>query len=411
MSEAARLPIAGEANARWTTRDRQRLVLVVVHSLPAAQRLDDVIGLVETDLRVQVAYTQAPGLFGAGVGPLLRSWEVREIPWPEAVHTRVDLAVAAAYRGLAQLRGPIMVLPHGAGYAKRSPDHDPAVDPDRPVYGLDATRLMADDRVVPACVVLSHEEQRAVLAAQCPPAASTALVAGDPCLDRLLVSRADRRAYRASLGLSADQRLVLFASTWGSNSLFARNLELMTAAMRELDARRYRVGALVHPAVWFGHGPRQVRAWLAEVRAAGLMLVEPRVDWRVPMLAADHVIGDHGSATAYAAALGIPVLHTGFPAEDVHESSAQAWLAQHTPRFDPARPLAMQLRAAAAVADEAWRTAVTERISSRPGHAHRLLRTKMYELLGLSMPGRHRAAEPIPLPLGPADPTGVSHVG
>jgi hypothetical protein len=54
---------------------------------------------------------------------------------------------------------------------------------------------------------------------------------------------------------------------------------------------------------------------------------------------------------------------------------------------------------------------VTERISSRPGHAHRLLRTEMYGLLGLSMPGRHRAAEPIPLPLGPADPTGVSHVG
>jgi hypothetical protein len=402
-------PVVGMGSQRWLTRETEREVVVVVNSLVAGQRLNDVLGLIETDPRIRVVFTRAPGVFGAGTERLLRFWGALEIPWQQAVQLQFDLAIAAAYDGIQQIHAPIMILPHGAGYGKRTPA-DPHAELDRPVYGLDAGRLIRDGRLVPSCVVLSHERQREVLAAQCPPAARVALVAGDPCLDRLLASLPDRAAYRAALGVPDDRKLVLLTSTWGHNSLFGRNIELMTEVIGELPPRRYRVGALIHPAVWSGVGPRQVRAWLAAARAGGLMLFEPEVDWRAPLLAADWVIGDYGSTTAYAAALGIPVLHNGYPAGELDDFSAQAWLATHTPRRTRSQPLAIQLRAAAAVADQAWRATVTGLISSRPGQANRLLRQEMYRLLGLSVPGRHRAPEPIPLPHRP-QPEGMRDVG
>ena len=405
-------PLIGIGAERWITRDEGPVVLVAVHSLVAGQRLDDVIGLIETDLRIRVVWTRAPGVFGTGIESLLRSMGALEIPWEQAVHVHFDLVIAAAYEGLHQLHAPIMILPHGAGYGKRSPaDPRDTADLERPVYGLDSARLIRDGRLIPSCVVLSHERQRAVLAHQCPPAASIALVAGDPCLDRLLASLPNRAAYRAALGLPDDQKLVLIASTWGPKSLFGRDIQLMTDVMRELDPRRYRVGALIHPAVWFGHGPRQIRAWLTEARAAGLMLVEPEVDWRLPLLAAEAVIGDYGSATAYAAALGIPVLHNGFPEGGLDEFSAQAWLATHTPRRNRSQPLIIQLHAAEAVADQAWRETVTGLLTSQPGQANRLLRQEIYRLLGLKVPGRHRAPEPIPLPQPLPEHRGMRDVG
>lgn len=36
----------------------------------------------------------------------------------------------------------------------------------------------------------------------------------------------------------------------------------------------------------------------------GLRLLGPEFDWRAAIIAADNVLGDHGSTTAYAAAIG-----------------------------------------------------------------------------------------------------------
>ena len=158
---------------RWVTRRREATVLVVVSSVVAGQRLMDVVDLIECDLRVQTVYTQGPGVFGNGVPELLRSLGVLRIPWQQAVQQRFDLVLAAAYEGLHELHGPIMVLPHGAGYGKRAPGFG---GDSRPTYGLDAQRLIRDGRVLPASIVLSHESQRTVLARQCPPAAEVAVV-------------------------------------------------------------------------------------------------------------------------------------------------------------------------------------------------------------------------------------------
>jgi hypothetical protein len=381
--------------------------LVVVHSVVAGQRLLDIVGLIESDLRVQTVYTQAPSAFGGGVAALLRSAGVLEIPWQQAIAHTFDLAVASGYNGLDDLHAPVMVLPHGAGHAKRvrgyrgvSGHGGAGIRVERPVYGLDMQRLTRDDRVVPATIVLSHTAQREVLARQCPPAARRAVVAGDPCYDRMLASLARREDYRAALGVAEERRLVVVTSTWGRKSLFGKHLALLTRLTRQLDPRRYRVIALIHPAVWFGHGSRQVQAWLAEPRAAGLNVIKPLSDWRVAALAADYVIGDHGSTTVYASAIGVPVLHIGLPANEIDADSAQAWLGANTPTLVGIRRIAPQLDEAATAATQVCGAPVVQRLTSRPGQAHRILRTEMYRLLGLAAPRRSCVAEPISVPTG-----------
>jgi hypothetical protein len=394
-SEWSPAPLGLDAD-RWVTRSGCRNVLVVMHSVVSGQRLLDIIDLLETDLRIQAVYTRGPSAFGGGVDSLLRSLEISEISWQQATHEQFDLAIAAGYNGMDEIHAPIILLPHGAAYGKREyVGHGLGGEAERQVYGLDSRRLIRDGRVVPSAVVLSHHRQQDVLARQAPEVSPIAVVAGDPCYDRMLASAPDRAAYRAALGIAPDSRLVVVTSTWGKRSLFGRDADLLPELMNELGAGRDRVAGLLHPAAWFTHSPRQIRAWLTEPRAAGLLLIEPYLDWRAVVLAADHVIGDHGSATVYAAAMGVPVLHTGLPLGEVDADAPHAWLGAHAPVLDRNVPTAPQLDAAVAGA-AALRDGVVERLTSVPGQSHRLLRQEMYRLLGISMPGRHRGADPIP---------------
>nr|CTQ95834.1 hypothetical protein [Kibdelosporangium sp. MJ126-NF4] len=362
-------------------------MLVAVHTLVAGQRLLDIVDLVESDPRVQLFWTQAPDVFGDSVGAFLRSVGALEISWSEARRERFDLALAAAYGGLDLVHAPVMVVPHGAGYGKRAGRGG--------VYGLDAQRLMKDGRVVPSSIVLAHEQERAVLARQCPEALRVAFVAGDPCYDRMVVSAGLRASYRAALGVPDEHRLLVVTSTWGRSSLFGKDIQLLQALMTELRRSRWSVAALIHPQVWWCHGRRQVLAWLREPRAAGLIPVEPEADWRAALIAADLVVGDHGSPTVYAAATGKPVLRTDFPVDEVNAESAQALLAAAAPQLARAEPVLPQLSRARPL-DHA---AVAGRLTSRPGQAHRLLRAEIYRLLDLSIPGRHRAPDPIDVPM------------
>lgn len=389
----------GIDSGRWLTRKVERRVLVVAHTLVSVQRLLDVVELVECDPRVQVVYTRGPDVFRRGVGEFLHAIGAVEIPWHQAVRERFDLALAAAYGGLPELHAPIMVLPHGAGYAKRTPGRDTSHrTAARPVYGLGTEHLIFEGRVVPASIVLSHERQRDMLAQSCPDAVAAALVAGDPCFDRLVVSTRRRPDYRAALGVRPGRELVVVSSTWGGQSLFRRCAGLFAALLRQLDSRCYAVAALFHPAVWFGHGRRQLRAWLADERAAGLTLVEPEADWRAAIVAADYVIGDHGSVPTYAASIGLPVLSTEPPPDEVDERSAQAFVASRVPRIGGTADLRRQLGHAAAELPPDRANAVAAHLTSEPGQAHRRLREEMYRLLDLSIPGRHRAVEPVPVP-------------
>lgn len=376
---------------RWMTREARRVVLVVGHTLVSLQRLMDVVGLLETDTRIQLVYSKAPAPLGAGVSEYLDSIGALQIPWAQAVHERFDLALAAAYASIDEVHAPVLVMAHGAGRGKRSGGTGQ-------VYGLDAGRLLRDGRPVPATLVLSHDDDREVLAVQCPQALDVAVVVGDPCYDRMVASLPCRDEYRRALGVCADRKLVVIASTWGRHSLVGRLERYLPAILKQLDPAEYQVVLLAHPNVWHAHGRRQVKAWLSDALAAGVMLVEPDMDWRAAAISADVVIGDQGSTTVYSAAIGTPVLCTDLPLEQLNPASPQALLGMAAPRLLPSKPLEPQFRAAGDWLRSLPAGGIAARVTSRPGQAHRLLRQEMYRLLGLTMPGRHRAVEPVPVP-------------
>jgi hypothetical protein len=263
------------------------------------------------------------------------------------------------------------------------------------VYGLDSQRLTRDGRVLAAAVVLSHEGEREVLRRQCPEALEVAVVAGDPCFDRLIASLPWRGRYRQALGVAGNRKLVVVSSTWGRDGLFGNTPDLLPRLMTQLPADGFRVAALLHPAVWTAHGSRQVRAWLRDCREAGLILLDPAEDWRALVVAADYLIGDHGSVTAYGAAIGCPILHMApDPRSVTTPGSAQELVTASTGRLDLSQSILAQLPMARMVDQRVIAAALT----SRPGQADLLIRRTMYRLLRLTEPGRHRRTNPVPVP-------------
>jgi hypothetical protein len=392
------LPLPGDIDAqRWITRAGCRTVLVVVHTVVSCRRLLDVVDCIESDPRVQVVFTVAPDAFNHTVGQHLQALGALVLTWQQARRERFDLALAAACGGLHELHAPVVLMAHGAGrgkLAQRGRDGGPA-QAEAPVYGLDAPRLTRDGRVLASALLLAHDTEQEILRRQCPEALAVAVVAGDPCFDRLVASRPWRRHYRRALGISDRQELVVVSSTWGRNGLFGHAPDLVPRIMDQLPGDRFRIGALLHPAVWSAHGHRQVRAWLRDSCEAGLILPDPMEDWRSLLVSADHVIGDHGSVTAYAAAVGQPILRLA-PAGPavVAGGSAHELVAATAARLHPRRAILPQLRAARPVD----RRAVVAALTSRPGRAHLVIRRTLYRLLRLAEPGRHRRATPVSPP-------------
>jgi hypothetical protein len=397
--EWRRVPVGLDAE-RWITRTGCKTVLVVVHTVTTGQRLADVVRLVESDLRIQVVFTAAPDVFSNGVTDLLRDLGGVVVSWEQATRITFDLALAAAYGSVHELHAPLIVLPHGAGYNKlavrRSVGGAVAV---RGVYGLDPQSLVQGGSVVPAAIVLSHEADRQALGRQCPEALPVAVVAGDPCYDRIVASRSLREQYRCAVGVTETRKLVVTASTWGSRSLFGQSADLLDRMLAELPADGYRVITLIHPNVWFGHGPRQVRAWLTDALRRGLALVPPTSDWLGALIAADLVVCDQGSVGVYAAAASVPIILAQFPGDDIAPGSASALLAASAPRLRADRPLAGQLARAEASYQPSVSETVGRRITSEPGRFNRNMRRLMYRLLRLRQPATIPAVVPAGIPV------------
>lgn len=394
--EWRQVPVGLEAE-RWITRTGCKKVLVVVHTVITGQRLADIVRLVESDRRVQVVFTAAPDVFSNGVADLLRDFGGVVISWEQATRLTFDLALAAAYGSVHELHAPLILLPHGAGYNKLAVRRESGgMAAERGVYGLDPQNLIRGGSVVPTALVLSHQADLAILGRQCPAAVPVAVVAGDPCYDQILASRPLRERYRRALGVSEAQRLVVTTSTWGSQSLFGQAAELIDRMLTELSGQ-YRVISLLHPNVWFGHGPRQVRAWLNDAVSRGLALVPPTSDWIGALVAADLVVCDQGSPGVYAAAAGVPVILAQFADDDVVPGSASALLAASSPRLRLDRPLPLQF--GEIVADRQDLGLVAHRITSQPRRFHCNMRRLMYRLLRLKQPTAVPVAVPADLPV------------
>jgi hypothetical protein len=96
-SEDARWAIGpfGLDAGRAATYSPERTVLAVVHHMTAANRLADVMPLVESDRRIQVIYTCPPtSIFPGWAQDYLRRMGAVVIPWQQAVQQRFDLAVS-----------------------------------------------------------------------------------------------------------------------------------------------------------------------------------------------------------------------------------------------------------------------------------------------------------------------------
>ncbi|WP_067484341.1 hypothetical protein [Actinomadura hibisca] len=390
----ARVPLGPEA-ARWRTGGTERLVLAVVHNVTSLTRLLDTLAAVEGDPRVQVLFTWTRSSpFTHDVERFLADIGALTIPWEQAVASEFDLAVSGSYGGeLEQLKAPLLTVSHGVGYNKiLARNQDPGI------FGLSPDWLLHEGRLIPTSLILSHPEQLDRLARDCPQGLPAAVIAGDPCFDRMLAGVSHRARYRRSFGVLPRQKLVFVTSTWGPDSLFAQHAELLPRLLAELPLDDYRVVAALHPNVWHGHGPWQVRAWLAPSLRAGLTLLPPRDGWRAALVATDLVIGDHGSVTFYGAALDRPVLMPGFPHHAVDPSSPVGLLGAAAPALAADRPLLPQVRRALADHRAGRYSEITRSVTAAPGKATALLRAEMYRLMKLPETGPPPAVHRVPLP-------------
>ncbi|MGW8327217.1 hypothetical protein ACWGLE_04810 [Streptomyces sp. NPDC055897] len=420
MTEAGgrhlRVPVGDDAG-RWAARARCKRVLFVVHNVTSATRLLDVLPLFHDDLEVQLLVTcTGSSAFEGGVEALLAEIGVPVLPWEQALGTKVDLAITASLGGqLHRIAGKLILLSHGVGYNKtlatpdtghRTPDTghrtaESALAPP-PVFGLSPEWLLHNGIPIADAMVLSHPEQLERLRTACPEAVATAVLAGDPCFDRMLAARPYRERFRKAFGVRRGQRLVLLNSTWNPESLFGDGggadvfPSLLPRLTAELPADEYRVAAVLHPNIWHGHGPGQIRAWLDRALRAGLVLVDPLHDWRQALLAADAVIGDHGSVSYYAAALGVPVLLGTAPSGGLDPQSPVAQFVRQAPRFDPHAPLAAHLDDL--MARHRSLPGPAGLTTSAPGASAALLRGLFYRLLNAPEPERPALLEPLRLP-------------
>ncbi|MCX5109360.1 hypothetical protein OOK13_12615 [Streptomyces sp. NBC_00378] len=384
---------------RWATRQTRRRVLAVVHTVTAGQRLLDAVRLLEGDARVQLFFTAAPDVFSHGVDSFLAELGGLVLPWHQAVQMPFDLALSAAHGGLNDLHAPVIVLPHGAGHNKLVPGGQRGRQvAERGVYGLNRQWLVQDGRLVPESIVLAHHEELTRLGRECPEALPAAEVVGDPCYDRIAASLPLRALYREALHTRARQRLVLACSTWGPRSLFGQSPELLERLVTELPRDDHRVAVLLHPNIWNAHGEWQIRSWLATLGRMGLTVISQHADWVGALVAADYIVGDHGSVSLYGSMTGVPVLMAGAPEADVDPGSPVAELASLVPRLHGDRPLGRQLARSSALYRRQRYERIADRITSEPGRFATRMRALIYRKLRLRAPAVRLAPEHAPLP-------------
>lgn len=381
--------------AKGRTFPTQRTVLVAVHSITAATRLADVWPLVATDRRVQLVFSRPPGaLMAVGTDRFLERLGGAMVPWPLATHAQFDLAIAASYGQLERLHAPVLGLSHGIGFSKLAVRYE-GLGGEAPleVAGMERAGLISHGRVIPSALIVPTARDLEVLTRYLPETAQAALVGGDPCYDRLAASLHLREAFRRVLGVR-DRKLVVMTSTWGTGSLLETRPDILSELARQLPASQYCVAAIIHPNAWAWHGPLQVRAWCPR---HGVILVDPEDGWRAVLAAADCLIGDHGSVTAYGAAIGVPVLLGTSPAKHIAPGSAITRLAAMAPVMGR-RPLTVEIADAMAGWSTEYGSVMRACVTDVPGKSAAILRRVMYELMNLAEPAEAPWAPPLSPP-------------
>ncbi|MFF0502160.1 hypothetical protein ACFYUH_00960 [Streptomyces fimicarius] len=380
-SQPLRVPVGSDAG-RWSTFHGEKTLVVAARTVTSTVRvLECLPALLRGDDRVNVVFAHDPtSAFNAGVLDLLHDAGCLVIPWEQVSDAEPDLILTASENvDVPEGHCPVLVLPHGIGFQKQVPD---ARAPGDRLSGVVPDSLLESGR---AWLAISHPQQEEQLLSSHPKAAGRTLLVGDPCFDELLVSADRADTFRRALGVPDRHRLVVLSSTWGRTSLIGRDPGLAARVLAALPYDEFRVAAIVHPNVWAGHGSWQIRNVLKPALDAGLMLIPHIHAWRSALVAADVVVGDHGSVTLYGAALGKPVLLGAFGSEAVPGTAAAA-LGRTAPRLDAHADVRGQIVSALTGQRPDLFATVAEGAFHQPGRALPRLRTALYGLLGLPEP-------------------------
>lgn len=376
-----------DAGAWWLTVRADRRVLMMAPTMTSVKRLLDIADLFEGDLRVQLSFTIPPVRLGDGTEAMLRKLEVTLVPWRQAAAQRYDLAITTNLGGIAEVDAPVAAFAHGASRNKQArPRGRGAIPVPSQVHGFDRSALVQGGMLVPSAVALGHDRDLALLAQDCPEALQVARVVGDPCYDRIVAGRGLREAYRDAFGLEPGQKMVVVTTTWCEDSLLGSAPHQLERLIEQLPRSEYRVVLLIHPNVFAVHSAYQLRAWWRHLANRGLILTRAEEAWEPFLMAADYIIGDHGSVTLYGAAVGVPVLFGAYRAAAVHPSSGAAALGAIAPRLVGSVPMTEQLAQADAQFDAEAMAGVAALISSEPGGFARHTRSLLYGMLGLGQP-------------------------
>ncbi|WP_147455172.1 hypothetical protein [Saccharothrix australiensis] len=374
--------------ARWGTFRARSTVLAVARTLTSAIRLLEALPVFAGDHRVRVAFAvDERSRYSAGVAELIGGLPARVVRWGDVPDLDCDLVLSASEKLDLTTRAPVpmLVIPHGVGFHKHVPDVDSAATR---VSGVVDPEVLRGGRVRMLVTHPAHERQ---LAALSPDTVGRTVLGGDTSYDLLLAGAPLRSRYRAALGLTGRQRLVLVTSTWGPQSLLGVDPGLLTDLVSALPVDEYRVALVAHPNVWTWEGGWQLRRVLDTALRAGLLLVEPAAGWHAAMVAADLVVGDHGSLSAYAATTGVPLLLGAF-GDEVVAGTAMADLGRKAPRLDRARDLRAQVDRA--VSDGLPGLLPADEVFAAPGRSLRLLRAWCYAALGLPEPPGQPVSDP-----------------
>lgn len=367
---------------RWSTFRSEKTLVVPARTVTSAARvLETLPALLRGDSRVSVVFAYDPtSAFNDGVLDLLRDTGCRIMPWSQLGTIAPDLILSASENvDVPEGDCPVLVLPHGIGFQKFVPD---SRTPQTRLSGVVPDSLLKAGR---AWLAVSHPDQEEQLLSTHPKASGRTLLIGDPCLDELSAGLPHAASFKRALEVADGRRLIVLSSTWGPTSLLGRDPELPARVLAELPYDAYRVAAIIHPNVWSAHGSWQIRTLLAAALEAGLLLMPTVHAWRSALVAADAVVGDHGSVTLYAAALGKPVLLAAFGSDAV-PGTAIARLGQAAPRLCPQEGIHRQIESA--IGDHApERYAEISKLAfAERGRALARLRTAVYRLLELTEP-------------------------
>ncbi len=394
--------VSGQANVnagRWLTNADCQTVLVIVPHSTAAYRLHDLLPVFDSDKRVQIMFAVPEQSCWSGVSELLSRRGGVVLPWHCVRDSAFDLAIAASYVGVHEVNAPVAIVPHGVGAIGSRRRNGSSYGAREGYHGLRRELLIRKGRLVPRVLFLSHVSELSVLARSCPEALAGAVVAGDPCYDRLVASLPSRNLFRDAFGVRSGQKLVVASSTWSTFSLFGSNLDIFDRLLADLPADEYRVAAVLHPNVWGAHGEIQVRMWLADAIRKGLILLPPENGWRAALVAADCVVGDHGSVTQYAAALQCPILMNDGSSDDIRPGSIAALLELNVPILNYSRSLREQIETSMKCWNGETGSLIARNITSRPGEATMIMRREFYRCLRLTEPEVRLTTAPVSPPV------------